>query len=253
MTAAQNQSADPGRSDPIDPLVPHFKFGRVALGETSPARTNIFALRYDVYCLECKFLDANDYPDGIETDEYDGRSVHFTAHSLVGELVGSLRLVHAAASESFPFELHCEAPFEGAVLPPRDQCGEVSRLVVRRTYRRRVGDSLAGIPQAFLSDDSPGLPTWRLPGERRSNSPELLLGLYRQMYQYSLECGIRYWYAAMERSLARALSRLQFVFVPIGKEVDYYGPVTPYLADLRELESRLNERAPDLLAWFSGR
>ena len=70
------------------------------------------------------------------------------------------------------------------------------------------------------------------------------------MYRYSVDHGIRYWYAAMERSLVRALSRFEFIFNPIGLETDYYGPVAPYLADLRELERRLDVSNPDLMAWF---
>ncbi len=210
----------------------------------------IFALRYEVYCLERGFLDSKQFQDGLESDEYDEEAAHFTAHSRRNELVGSLRLVHPPLSKSFPFENHCYKLFEDIVLPPREESGEVSRLVVRKDYRRRAGDSLPGVAEEFTTGGPIVLPIPRAPGERRTNSPEILLGLYREMYQYSLQKGIRYWYAAMERPLARALTRLQFEFTPIGMETDYYGPVTPYLADLRELERRLGESSPQMLAWF---
>jgi len=212
----------------------------------------IFALRYEVYCLECGFLDPKEYQDGLESDEYDKGAVHFTAHNADSELVGSLRLVHPPLSNSFPFENHCYKLFDDVVLPPREESGEISRLVVRKNYRRRVGDSLAGVPQEFTIGGPIRLPVHRAPGERRSNSPQILLGLYRELYRYSVEMEIRYWYAAMERSLARVLSRLHFEFTPIGMETDYYGPVRPYLADLRDLERRLAENSPEMLAWFRG-
>jgi N-acyl amino acid synthase of PEP-CTERM/exosortase system len=249
ITSSQSPAESRTNGTP-DPLTPHFRFGRQPYGENLAGSTDIFALRYAVYCLECHFLDAAHYEDGLESDEYDAGSAHFTAHNLANELVGSLRLVHASPALGFPFERHCTALFGDIALPPEEQCGEVSRLVVRRDYRRRAGDTLAGVPKEFLDAGAAGVPARRPPTERRSNSPELLLGLYREMYQYSLEREIRYWYAAMERSLARALSRFQFVFVPIGMEVDYYGPVAPYLADLREMEERLGRTNPDLLAWF---
>jgi N-acyl amino acid synthase of PEP-CTERM/exosortase system len=242
--------AEARSNDAPDPLTPHFRFARRLAVENPAGNAEIFALRYAVYCIECGFLDPVDYQDGLESDEYDAGSAHFTGHNLADELVGSVRLVHASPALGFPFERHCPALFENISLPPQDLCGEVSRLVVRRDYRRRTGDTLAGVPKEFLDAGAPAVPARRPPGERRSNSPELLLGLYREMYQYSLDRGIRYWYAAMERSLARALSRFQFVFVPIGMEVDYYGPVAPYLADLREMEKRLAGNNPDLLAWF---
>jgi N-acyl amino acid synthase of PEP-CTERM/exosortase system len=70
------------------------------------------------------------------------------------------------------------------------------------------------------------------------------------MYAHSLRNGIRYWYAAMERSLARALVRMNFGFRQIGPATNYYGPVAPYVADLREFERRLGECNPALLAWM---
>jgi hypothetical protein len=42
------------------------------------------------------------------------------------------------------------------------------------------------------------------------------------------------------------------VFTPIGMETDYYGPVTPYIADLRELEVRVGKSNPELLEWMRG-
>jgi N-acyl amino acid synthase of PEP-CTERM/exosortase system len=71
------------------------------------------------------------------------------------------------------------------------------------------------------------------------------------MYRYSRKNGIRYWYAAMERSLARSLDKMGFRFVPIGPQVDYYGPVTPHMVDLDELNERLKQENRFLAAWFN--
>ena len=86
--------------------------------------------------------------------------------------------------------------------------------------------------------------------ERVRRRPQILLSLYRQMYQHSLQSGIRYWYAAMERGLAGALEQMGFPFRRIGPVSDYFGPVSPYLADLRELEHSLQASMPELLGWF---
>jgi N-acyl amino acid synthase of PEP-CTERM/exosortase system len=71
------------------------------------------------------------------------------------------------------------------------------------------------------------------------------------MYTYSLANGIRYWYAAMERPLARALTHMHFPFRQIGPVSDYYGKVAPYLGDLRELEAHLDKHDPALKAWMN--
>ncbi len=233
-----------------DPVAPNFSFGRVNAIRDAALLDQIFALRYEVYCLECGFLAPEAFRDGLESDEYDGRAAHFTAHNAGAELVGTVRLVRPASPQCFPFERHCRQLFDTVHLPPRDQSAEVSRLIVRKSYRRRAGDTLAGVSADF-SAGSPVAPgSEGSAAERRTSHPQILLGPYREMYRFSLENGIRYWYAAMERPLARALARFQFVFSPIGFEVDYYGPVTPYVADLRDLERRVAVADPALLEWM---
>jgi len=239
-------------ADARDPVTPYFKFQMVGTGKEAGGLQQVFALRYEVYCLECGFLPAEQFQNGLESDEYDAAATHFVARNLENEAVGTLRVVQPTTSQSFPFEHHCKSLFHDIVLPRREECCEISRLVVRKNYRRRSGDSLAGVSQAFLSDPAPDLMGAGASVERRSNNPQILLGLYREAYRYSVQSGIRYWYAAMEKTLARALASFEFVFNPIGMETDYYGPVTPYLADLRELEERVGATNPQLMAWFRG-
>jgi N-acyl amino acid synthase of PEP-CTERM/exosortase system len=209
--------------------------------DDAPLR-DAFDLRYNVYCLECRFLDPRAYPDGLETDGDDPASAHFGAYNQGHELVGYVRLVPPDAQGRLPWELHCKSLRDGARLPPRAQSAEISRLMVREDYRRRRGDTLAGVPG--------GDPETAERVERRAATPQILLTLYRQMYRYSVAKDIRHWYAAMERPLARSLKQLDFAFTQIGEEADYFGPVAPYLADLRELEAHLALSQPDLLAWM---
>ena len=42
-----------------------------------------------------------------------------------------------------------------------------------------------------------------------------------------------------------------FKFVPIGPQVDYYGPVTPHMVDLDDLVARLERENKFLAAWFN--
>lgn len=237
-----------GTAGAQDPVTPFFTFQRVRSGVDATELKQIFALRYEVYCIECGYLSPEQFQNGLESDEYDVHSSHFTAHDLGDDVVGSLRIVQPSDTQCFPFERYCKALFKDNALPPRNECGEVSRLVVRKNYRRRTGDSLSGIVDrvearrhSARGDES---------NDRRSSGPQILLGLYREAYRHSLRAGIRYWYAAMEKPLARALARFEFVFTPIGMETDYYGPVTPYMADLRELEIRVGKANPELMAWL---
>lgn len=222
-------------------FAPHFLGRRVAPDADVALMDAILALRFQVYCRECAFLPPEQHPDGHESDAYDGVSAHFCATDARKDLAGYVRLVPADAAGQFPFQAHCASLFDAVQLPDPRQAGEISRLMVQSHYRRRRGDTLAGVT---LASDAP--PS----GERRNDSPQILLSMFRQMYAYSVAHGVRHWYAAMERPLARALRQLGFGFRAIGPATDYYGPVAPYLADLRELEVTVGETKPDLLRWM---
>ena len=186
-------------------------------------------LRYQVYCLERGFLPCDAYPDGAETDEHDESAKHFFAHDQFGELVGYVRLVSPDAMQQFPFQRHCPPWVDGMALPAPSEAAEVSRLIVRSDFRR-LRSAQPSAHNLKLRDGS------RDCSSRRQDSQQILSNLYRQMYAYSQAVGIQYWYAAMERPLARALMLSSFAFKPIGPQSDYYGPVAPYLADLRAFE-----------------
>ena len=164
-----------------------------------------FELRYQVYCEECHFLPASDYPQRRESDDFDTHSAHFCAFNLRDELVGYVRLVRSNDRGGFPFQQHSGELLQGMALAPAPASAEISRLMLRQDYRRRRGDTLVGVTVEPEQDEA-------VP-ERRDHSPKILLGLYRQMYSYSLENGIRFWYAAMERSLDRVLTRVTSVEV----------------------------------------
>lgn len=176
-------------------------------------------LRFQVYCLEQGFLDAIDYPDCRESDEHDGQSHHFASWDAKGEVAGYVRLVRPDPIVGFPFQNHCQTFESGTHGLPAHQSVEISRLMVCAHYRRQP-----------------------------DRSPEILCHLFQQMYASSVSQGVRYWYAAMERSLVRVLQRMLGIeFRQIGPVTDYYGPVAPYLIDLREVEGRVRQRRPELL------
>lgn len=223
-------------------FAPYFRSCQAKWDEDSALLDSAFKLRFEVYCQECGFLPAADYPGGRERDGYDAQSAHFCSFNLAGELVGYVRLVRAGAAQTFPFQNNCQLASPTAARPNAADSAEISRLMVRHDYRRRRHDILSGVSVQ---------PDAATPGhEKRRDTPQILLSLYRQMYVYSLQHGIRHWYAAMEPALARVLTRMDFAFVQVGPQADYYGPVAPYLADLRELESRLGGSNPALMSWL---
>ena len=238
------------KSVPVAPLLALTRYFSLECHEPASGHrelAEIYALRYQVYCLERGFLDALEYPGRLECDNDDVRSAHVAARNADGVTVGTARLVLSTPGQPFPFESHCP-PFADFARPAAELSAEVSRLAVSKAYRRRAGDTPDGVNEQEIEEQ----PFTAPPGvtEKRANAPLLVLGLYREMIRYSLAHGIRSWYAAMERSLTRVLARYGFTFVPIGPERDYYGPVSPYIGDLQRILKDLEQTNPDLLWWF---
>ncbi len=157
-------------------------------------------LRYEVYCLERRFLQPAAHAAGRETDAYDPHAVHLVATDHHGNVAATLRLVRDSPL-GFPLERHAGRLLPGARRLPRERAAEISRLIVARAYRQ---DSL----------------DHRL----------VLFGLFREMYEESRRLGVEVLIAAMEKPLWRLLRRFGFAFAPLGKPISYYGEVVPYYA-----------------------
>jgi N-acyl amino acid synthase of PEP-CTERM/exosortase system len=208
---------------------------------------DIFRLRYQVYCIECAFLQPEQYADEMELDDYDDCATHFAAYTMDETLVGTVRLVQPSYPQRYPFELHCTV-FGDFEMPPREEAAEISRLVVKKSHRRRRADNVLGVP-GIMAGQPEGIEIPAALDRRDRTSPMLLLGMYREMLRHSRQAGIRYWYAAMERSLVYALNKMGFRFSQIGPKADYYGAVTPYMLDLQRLGEMLDSN-PILFAWL---
>jgi N-acyl-L-homoserine lactone synthetase len=182
----------------------------------------IYKLRYEVYCLECNYLAKQCYHAAIENDEYDECSTHFAAYALKTDtILGTARLIQPKTEQIYPLQNYCTF-FDQFSPPPQEQTAEVSRLIIQKNHRRK-----------------------------QSHDKRLLLGIYKNIYLHSRENGIRYWYAAMEDSLAHSLAKMGFEFFPIGPTADYYGPIKPYLANFEQLTASLRKKNPFLAAWFN--
>jgi N-acyl amino acid synthase of PEP-CTERM/exosortase system len=86
--------------------------------------------------------------------------------------------------------------------------------------------------------------------DRKRQQPVVILGLYKAMYQETLKLGFSHWYAAMERKLWYGLKTFHFTFQEIGPQVDYYGPVIPFLGVIEQLEKEVSTNSPELWSFL---
>lgn len=208
-----------------------------------------YRLRYEVFCVERGLLPMEAYPDRLESDAYDAQSLHFMASHLHGEPAGTARLV-LNGPLGLPLVPHCSLESNyGFLADPRHplspRYAEISRLAVSREFRRRREDSVYGGPPRTNPKD--GGPRFLHATPPPPDVPEMVSGIFRLIYQESKRRGVTHWVAAMERSLQVMLKRMGFPFQPIGPEVDYYGPVRPYMAEIAALERNLGSVKPGTL------
>jgi N-acyl-L-homoserine lactone synthetase len=181
-------------------------------------------LRYQVYCLERRFLDPDDYPDQRERDEFDRHSLHLGVVDAGGSLLATARLVKVNVA-GLPLFRHCRIyPRESELYQETTRVAEISRLCISRGLsRRHIGKSSVAIQ------------------------------LYRAIYQASKRNGLTHWLVATQPSLQRLLTSLRVPFRAVGPLVDYYGPVAPYLVDLSEWDRVIASRTlPALHSFLDG-
>jgi N-acyl amino acid synthase of PEP-CTERM/exosortase system len=202
-----------------------------------------YHLRYQVYCEERGIIPKHLCPERLEIDEYDDVSLHFAAYfNKDNELTGTVRLVRSDALEQLPLGKRCR--IDNDLLPSGIDCAkyaEISRLAVSKRIRRRASD---GIYPEEKEEDAHSSVKY----EKRTKFPEIIFGMYKALYQETKLYGIEHWFAAMEPSLVKLLGRIDIRFKEIGPEVDYYGSVKPYVANVSDIEWSIYNRSPELFA-----
>lgn len=225
-----------------------FTFKRV---DNEELLRETYRVRYEVFCQECGFLPAENYPDGLEIDKFDKHSIHFAAFA-DGNVVGTCRMI-MNSEVGYPIHEHCKVISINEAEIPREGLIEVSRLALRKSFRKRQEDGIYGV-ESYLKKSEGGIlpenPEDKTSQDRRRNRPVVILGLYRAMYHETRRVGFTHWYAAMEKKLWFNLKAFHFTFQEIGPQVDYYGPVTPYLGIIEELEKEVSSNSPELWSYL---
>jgi N-acyl amino acid synthase of PEP-CTERM/exosortase system len=207
-----------------------------------------FRLRYEVFCLELEYWNQEEFPNGLEIDEYDEIAEHYVIrHRRSGEVAATTRLILPDLYEPerpFPIETHSRVDYanllEGV---PRTKIAEVSRFCVSPHYKRRLGEKHTLVGESAPSNYQPSM---EVDGERRS-LPFFMITLICCLLRMSIHHEISHWLAFMEPALTRALRTMGICFVPIGPLVDYCGKRGPYLIEIEKLLDGTKEK--NLIVW----
>jgi N-acyl amino acid synthase of PEP-CTERM/exosortase system len=207
------------------------------------------SLRYQVYCIENAFEDASRFADDKEVDEYDERSVHgIVRHRQQGITAASVRLVLSDRDNPeapFPIELNCAPSLQSCAslldAIPRNSIAEISRFAVSKQFKRRIGE--AGHPAGVGSDPEQYV---KPDIHKRRVIPHLILGLFAAIVKMSAENQVYHWYAVMDVSLLRLLTRFGINFRPLGGLVEYHGRRQPCFGSVDEVLAGIWEKRPDI-------
>ena len=231
--------------------------------------TEIYRLRYKIYCLEWRFEKPENHSSEILTDIYDNYSLHFAVRDYSGKIVGAVRLI-LYSEQGFPIEKYCHLDVSKDKIP-REKIAEISRLAIHRDYRRRAEDKYIYGPDeerrsignfnfshnysySRRSEDkyrykhnTPRQVTSQI--ERRKTH-EIVISLYKAIYQESKRRQLSSWYAVMTQGIVTLLDKFGLKFDAIGDPVDYHGIRTPYFGEISKIEQEMSNKAPELYEEF---
>ena len=228
------------------------RYFQVVLADSPVLREEVYRIRYEVYCQEFKYERAADFSDGLERDEFDVKRSHhcLLLHRESGLFAGCVRLVvndPADLDELLPFEEGCNTSLSNPDITPmlahRSKIGEISRLAVPSTFRRRRGDPGSPIGELAIPDFSQN--------ERRC-FPHIPMGLYLAAAAIGLEKNLDGVFAVMEPRLARHLRRFGIVFQQAGNVIEYHGERAVFYIDRDGLFKHLQPEIKDLLDTILG-
>lgn len=226
-----------------------YQYFDVLLADEPGILDEALKLRYQVYCIENKLESAAEFKDGKESDCFDRRSAHSVVrHNATGLTAATVRLVLSdpqSPEAPFPIEMNCAASLKPNPLQaqgiPRSCIAEISRFAVSREFKRRLGEqgTVHGIVPEEDSCTNSGI-------KNRRVLPHLVLGLFTAIVKMSAKNNVTYWYAVMDRSLLRLLSRFGIEFITIGGLVDYHGMRQPCYGNVDTVLEGIWKKHPDI-------
>lgn len=216
------------------------RYFRIQAAMDRPTLEDVFRIRHEVYCEDLGFEAVRE--DRLETDDHDRHSQQCLLHTSdqAREAVGCTRVVMtnpSDRSQPLPFETTCAATLDRSIIDPatlaRERIGEVSRLAVRRRFRRRKGEENGSV--SIQEDD------FGTPGQPRF--PYIPVSLYLGAIALAERNGLDTLFVLTEPRLAAHFSRLGVNIRQIGGPVSHRGIRIPSMLTVREV---IEEMRPTL-------
>ena len=199
------------------------KYFRIKVADTDDLKKESYRIRHNVYSEELNWEPINE--EGVEKDECDPYSFPLLLeHIRTGAFAGTVRCVIPppfSPQSQLPFELHCYESIKKDVINPeelaRGSFGEISRLAVPASFRRRLDEK----NQPFIIGEMSTANVFS--EEERRNFPNIAIGLYLSVIALVDVLNHSHMFVVVEPRLKKRLGRLGLNFVQCGDELDYHG------------------------------
>ena len=248
-------------------------FFEIVVADTPELLEAVYRIRYQVLCVQNTFPDMNadDYPNQLEKDEYDGHSCHaLLRFKSTGQYIGAVRLILVDPNNPeklFPVEIntHVDSQLCDLKKIKRQETAEISRFVIASQFERRKGERRKprdgegeSNGSATRSDNNESRRRVVCSGDSKSNgnvirsdrdrratdrrsTPHLSLLLMACVMRLSVKHNIKHWISAMEPALNRLLRFYGLNFHCVGPAVNYHGIRRPYCIKVDEVLSRMHK------------
>lgn len=211
----------------------HFE---AVLADCEEGKRVHYKIRYQVYCIEAGYEDSRAFAGGEEKDEWDEHSVHFLVRSKhTGQWIAAMRLILPDDKGRHPVFQFCDIDNSIADRTAGSTSGEISRLCIVDSFRRRLPPGRTEAEPFHLASSAHSAHAQL---RERCKEPLIVLGLFRAAAQYSREHGIPYWYFLTTSALARMLKRMHINMSKVGASCVHNGERHPFLIDLRDAIER---------------
>lgn len=176
--------------------------------------TELYKLRYQVYCEEYNYISKNKTSNGIEKDEWDPHSIHFIIRDLNNEIAATVRLIQYSTA-GFPIEKNFKLDIFSKK-NDRNNFAEISRFIVSHKYRRH----------------------------------HLMFVLIKGIYHLVSNQGTNYLFSVMDDKLYPMLIKMGIPFRIIGSPSLYQGYTYPCVLDISEFIKETQKKNPRLLKYL---
>lgn len=213
------------------------KYFRIIVADSEELKQASYRIRHQVYSEELGWEPLSE--NGLESDVHEEYAYSLLLeHKRTGTFAGTVRyIVPQNQNQLMPIERHLLDSLDTSILDisqlQRGEFGEVSRMAVPNSFRRRINEQ--NLPFVFYDANGDAFSE-----EERRNFPNIAMGLYLGAVCLAKLLNHQHTFLLLEPRLRKRIKRLGLDFQPLGQAVDFHGIRCVYFLTREHFIDNLN-------------